>query len=284
MVPMNKMMIALAGAMVCASISYAVDGNSLTAAAEDTSKIPEIVKSLEGQKGSDFAADVMNAIAKMPGNPSKKVNKMVSAAEKFLGCVPEGELPAMFANLTANVPFPSLPAWVDAFKPTVDAFTKDIAGDQYDKLVNDVMSKINALGNTSDADKTTISAFALKLLSRAKTEEEQSEWIKKVVLPAAYADQVKNAMPGVFAGNYDAVLGPDAKVVKADDKIRLVTPDTPKIREQDFLNNQAAEFGVDVIGATEDREGIERPEPMILPTGEGHGKKPPVPKPYKGQE
>ena len=61
---MKKTTVALAGAFALASIAFAA-GESITQAAQDTSKIPELVKSLEGQKGSDFAADVISAIAAM---------------------------------------------------------------------------------------------------------------------------------------------------------------------------------------------------------------------------
>ena len=228
---MKRTVVALASALVCASMTFAA-GEDITQAAQDTSKIPELVKSLQGQKASEFAADVISAIATMPGNPSRKVKQMASAAEAFLGSVPEGELSSLLANMVANVPFASLPAWVDSFKGSVDSFTKDLTDEAYNKLVNDVMAKINKLGDTSDADKTVISSFALKLLARAKNPEEQTEWLNKVALPAAYADQVKAAMPGVFGGNYDAVLGPETKIVKAD-SVRIVepgsSPQTPEL-------------------------------------------------------
>ena len=137
---MKTTVIALASAMACAGMAFAAGAEDITAAAQDTSKIPELVKSLDGQKGSDFAADVISAIAAMPGNPSKKVAKMAAASEAFLGTVPDGELAALIANLVANVPFASLPAWVDSFKGDVDAFTKDLSDADYNKLVNDVMA------------------------------------------------------------------------------------------------------------------------------------------------
>ena len=273
-------------------------GENITQAAQDPSKIPELVKALEGQKGSEFAADVISAIAAMPGNPSQKVKKMAAAAESFLGTVPDGEFASLLANMIANVPFASLPAWVDSFKGSVDAFTKDLSDEAYDKLVNDVMSKINKLGDTSDADKTVISAFALKLLSRGKTPEEKTDWLNKVALPAAYADQVKAAMPGVFAGNYDSILGPETKVVKSGFDRIVVPADDVKLQEES-LATDTTPVGMPVVPAAEDRVGIERPEPLIAPgTGTGTGTrpkprpsqggkkpspKPPVPPPYQGQ-
>ena len=281
---MKKTVIALASAVVCAATVFAA-GENITQAAGDTSKIPELVKSLEGQKASEFAADVISAIAAMPGNPSKKVKKMAAAAEAFLGTVPDGELASLLANMIANVPFASLPAWVDSFKGSVDSFTKGLTDEAYNKLVNDVMSKINKLGDTSDADKTVISSFALKLLARAKDSEEQTEWLNKVALPAAYAEQVKAAMPGVFAGNYDAVLGPDTKVVKADN-IRIVEPGDDVAILEEAAKTGTTLIGMPVIPAAEDRAGVERPEPLGSGTGTGTGTgkgKPPVTQPYKGQ-
>ena len=296
---MKKTVIALASAFVCAATVFAA-GENITQAAGDTSKIPELVKSLQGQKASEFAADVISAIATMPGNPSRKVKQMASAAEAFLGSVPEGELSSLLANMVANVPFASLPAWVDSFKGSVDSFTKGLTDEAYNKLVNDVMSKINKLGDTSDADKTVISSFALKLLARAKNPEEQTEWLNKVALPAAYADQVKAAMPGVFGGNYDAVLGPDTKIVK-NDTVRIVEPGSDVTLVDEATKTDTTPIGMPVIPAAEDREGVERPEPLGSGTGTGTGTgtvtgkgsstkpsvnptpKPPVPPPYQGQ-
>ena len=280
---MKKTTVALAGALALAGIAFAA-GENITEAARDTAKIPELVKSLEGQKGSDFAADVISAIAAMPGNPSRKVKKMADAAEAFLGSVPDGELSSLLANLVANVPFASLPAWVDSFKGSVDEFTKDMPDAAYNKLVNDVMAKINKLGDTSDADKTVISAFALKLLARGSTEEEKTEWLNKIALPAAYRDQVKAAMPGVFGGNYDSVLGPDTKVVKVGGG-RIVEPgsDAEIVRAATSTSTPLVTTPADL--ETEDRSGLERPEPL----GGGAAPppptkpKPPVTTPYKGQ-
>ena len=281
-------------------MAFAATAEDITAAAQDTSKIPELVKSLKGQKGSEFAADVISAIAAKPGNPSKKVKEMAAASEAFLGSVPDGELASLIANLTANVPFASLPAWVDSFKGAVDAFTKDLSDEAYNKLVNDVMAKINKLGDTSDADKTVISAFALKLLARGSTPEEKTEWLKGITLPASYGKQVKDAAPGVFAGNYDAVLGPDIAIVKAD-SVRLVQPGDDRIIVEEATATKTTPIGAPVVPTAEDREGIERPEPLgIKPgtgtvTGKGTGTskpskpskpktpKPPVPPPYVGQ-
>ena len=291
---MKKTTVALASAFALAGIAFAA-GENITQAAQDTSKIPELVKSLEGQKGSDFAADVISAIAAMPGNPSRKVKKMADAAEAFLGSVPDGELASLLANMVANVPFASLPAWVDSFKGSVDAFTKDMTDASYNKLVNDVMAKINKLGDTSDADKTVISAFALKLLARGSNEEEKTEWLNKISIPAAYRDQVKAAMPGVLSGNYDSVLGPDTKVVKASE-VRIVEPDSDAALVEAATATATTPITVSADKEIEDRSGIERPEPLVPPAAvpAKHGKKPakkptppkpvpPVPPPYKGQ-
>ena len=236
----------------------------------------------------------------MPGNPSKKVNQMAAAAKAFLGTVPDGELASLLANMVANVPFASLPAWVDSFKPSVDDFTQGLSDDAYGKLVTDVMAKINKLGDTSDADKTVISAFALKLLARAKSLEDKTDWANTIALPAAYADQVKAAMPGVFSGNYDAVLGPDTKIVKASYD-RIVTPGSDIELQEEAVRTGTTPVGTPVVPAAQDRLGIERPEPLIPPPPAA-GKpskpakppkptqpsqppkpKPPVPPPYKGQ-
>ena len=288
---MKMTVIALASAMACAGMAFAAGAEDITAAAQDTSKIPELVKSLQGQKGSEFAADVISAIAAMPGNPSKKVKKMAAASEAFLGSVPDGELASLLANLTANVPFASLPAWVDSFKGAVDAFTKELSDAAYNKLVNDVMAKINKLGDTSDADKTVISAFALKLLARGATPEEKTDWLNNIALPASYGKQVKDAAPGVFAGNYDSVLGPDIAVVKTDN-VRIVTPGDDAAFIEEATLTGTVPIGVPVIDAAADREGVERPEPLGTGAGTGTGgakpskpskPKPPVAEYYAGQ-
>ena len=292
---MKKTMIALAGAAICAGMALAA-GEDITQAAQEPSKIPELVKALDGTKGSEFAADVISAIAVMPGNPSKKVTKMATAAEAFLNSVPDGEIASLLANLTANVPFASLPAWVDSFKPAVDAFTKDLADDAYGKLVNDVMSKINKLGDTSDADKTVISCFALKLLARGKTPEEKTDWLGTIAVPAAYADQVKAAMPGVFAGNYDAILGPETKIVKADSGRIVVPGDDIALQEESLAAATSVGKPAGPSSEGEEGQGINRPEPLLVPAkptppppkkpskpAKPAKPKPPVPPPYKGQ-
>ena len=293
---MKKTIIALVGAMTCAGLALAAGAEDITLAAQDTSKIPELVKSLQGQKGADFAADVISAIAAKPGNPSKKVKEMVAASEAFLGSVPDGELASLLANLVANVPFGSLPAWVDGFKSAVDDFTKDLSDEAYNTLVNDVMAKINKLSDTSDADKTVISTFALKLLARGSTIEEKTDWLSHITLPPAYAKQVQDAAPGVFAGNYDAVLGPDIVIVKSD-VVRIVEPGDDVALVEEATQTTIVPVGVPVIEAAEDREGVERPEPLAAPGGTGTGTgtgspskpskpskpKPPVPPPYDGQ-
>lgn len=293
MVSMKKMVLALAGAMACIGVAYAAENEAITSAAQNVAKIPDLVKSLNGQKTSDFAADVVSAVAAMPGKPSQKVGKMVAASEAFLGSVPGEEMPSLLANLTANVPFAYLPAWVKGFKGAVDGFFKSLSDDQYNKLVNDVIAKINKLGDTSDADKTVITAFALKLLARDKNPEEQIEWLGTLAIPVAYADQVKAAMPGVFAGNYDSVLGPDTKVVESKD-IYVVMPNGDADFMKETLGTTDTGTALDPVDMAEDRAGIERPEPIIVGTGTGTGtgkgkdtgtskKKPPVAKGYVGQ-
>ena len=300
---MKKTVIALVSAMACAGMTFAAGADDITLAAQDTSKIPELVKSLQGQKGSEFAADVISAIAAKPGNPSKKVKEMAAASEAFLGSVPDGELASLLANLVANVPFASLPAWVDSFKSAVDEFTKDLSDEAYNKLVNDVMAKINKLGDTSDADKTVISSFALKLLARGSTPEEKTEWLKGITLPSSYGKQVTDAAPSVFTGNYDAVLGPDIAIVKTED-VRIVEPGDDVSLVEEAVKTETSPIGIPVIDAAADREGIERPEPLGGPAvGTGVAPatpskpskkpskpskppkppKPPVPPPYDGQ-
>ncbi len=151
------------------------------------------------------------------------------------------------------------------------------------------MAKINKLGDTSDADKTVISTFALKLLARGSTPEEKTEWLNGIALPASYGKQVKDAAPGVFAGNYDAVLGPDIAIVKAD-AVRIVTPGDDVAIVEAATATETTPIGVPVIDAAEDREGVERPEPLGTGTGTGTGtskpakKKPPVAPLYDGQK
>jgi hypothetical protein len=274
-------------------MAFAAGEDLITQAAQAPSKIPELVKATPDLKVSGFAADVMTAIAKMPGKPSAKVKQMAAAAESFLGTVPEGELSSLLANMIANVPFGSLPAWVDSFKGAVDGFTKDLPDEAYNRLVNDVMAKINKLGDTSDADKAIFSSFALKLLARATDPEAQAKWLNdSIVLPAAYAGQVKAAMPGVFAGNYDAILGPETKVVPSDN-VRIVEPGGDVAVQEESASTPTSPIGPSVISAAEDREGVERPEPLATGSGSGSGtgtpsspkkpSKPPVPPPYQGQ-
>lgn len=284
---MKRVVLILAGAIASAGLAMAAEPDATTTASKDPSKIPGLVKEMGGQSVSQFAADVMSAIGTMPGSPSRKTRKMAEAATAFLGTVPDGELASLLASMTANVPFGSLPTWVKLFKSPVDDLIKELSDAAYNKLVNDVMSKINALADTSDADKTVISCFALKLLARGANEDENEAWLAKVALPAAYADQVKAAMPGVFAGNYDSVLGPETKVVK--DLPPVLHPTNPEDELNTALQGKKPSNILPGEWAFLDRDAIDRPEPMVVPpppppppAGPGK-KKPPVTPVYAGQ-
>lgn len=282
---MKRITLMLAGAIACVGVSMAAEADAITTASRTPAKIPELVKSLGGQSVPQFAADVISAISAMPGSPSRKTRRMAEAAASFLGTTKDGDLASLLASLVANVPPSSLPAWVNLFKPSCDEFTKGLSDNAYNKLVNDVMAKINALADTSDADKTVISCFALRLLARGSTPEEKDSWLSKIALPKAYSDQIKAAAPGVLAGNYSAVLGPDTKVVK---DLSPLHPDSPE-----EMTKHALEVGIPPAILPEEqayanRLGFERPEPVAVPPPPPPAKpskpRPPVPPKYKGQD
>ncbi|MBQ7722654.1 MAG: hypothetical protein IJT64_07110 [Kiritimatiellae bacterium] len=280
---MKKVVLIMAGAMACAGIAMAAPADAITVAAKDPAKIPALAKDLGGQPVSQFAADVISAIGAMPGSPSHKTRKMAEAAEAFLGTSKDGDLASLLASLVANVSPASLPAWVNLFKPACDDFTKGLSDAAHSKLVNDVMAKINALADTSDADKTVISCFALKLLARSTDPADTSAWVAKVAIPAAYADQVKAAMPGVFAGDYSAVLGPGTKVVKDLSPLHPVNVD---LMTDDALNKKYKPIIPSEDKVHSDRLGVDRPEPVGVPPPPPPTpgrRRPPVPQPYKGQ-
>lgn len=284
---MKRAVFIMAGAMALAGIASAAEADAITVAAKDPSKIPELAKDLGGQSVSQFAADVVSAIGAMPGSPSRKTRKMAEAASALLGAAKDSEVPALIASLVANVPPAALPAWVNLFKPDCDSFTKGLSESAYNKLVNDVLSKIKGLADTSDADKTVISCFALKLLARGATPAENESWLAKLALPSAYADQIKAAAPGVFAGNYSAVLGPDTKVVK-EDLPPLLHPDSPETMVDDALSEKTKTTPTIIPEemAYLDRGGVDRPEPAGAPPAPPPPPKrrPPVPQKYKGQD
>lgn len=286
---MKSAVFIMVGAMALAGVASAAEADAITVAAKNPSKIPELAKNLGGQSVSQFAADVVSAIGAMPGSPSRKTRKMAEAASALLGTAKDSEVPSLIASLVANVPPASLPAWVNLFKPDCDEFTKGLSEGAYNKLVNDVMSKIKSLADTSDADKTVISCFALKLLARGSTPAENESWLAKIALPAAYADQIKAAAPGVFAGNYAAVLGPDTKVVK-EDLPPLLHPDSPEEMMDDAIRMKTKTTPItvpDEIGYIS-RGGADRPEPAGAPPPPppptGGRRRPPVPEKYKGQD
>lgn len=274
---MNKMVFALVGFVACAGFVFADTTADVTAAASDSGKIPEIVKTLDNGAVAPFAADVMAAVAKMAVSPARRIKQMVDTSVAFLNTTTTDKSDSIIEALVSSVPNTSLPEWTKLFKPTVDAFYEKVSDEDYKKIVGGVLAKIDSDKNV--ADKVVTTAFALQLLARGETPEEKENWLAFQVIPAASKAQVLEAMPNVFRGNYDGLLAGE-KIVESKMFVPPVQLNDVTREGQEDLDDES---NVTRVG---------RPVPLTYRV-KGKGKKKshkkhhddptPVPPPYKGQ-
>lgn len=269
-----KLIVAAALAGTCAIAQQ--NQTAVSAAAANPSTIHAAVADLGGTTISAFAAEVIDAIATIPKAPVSKVLSLVDASQKFLAESDETNLADVIVALISNVPFDALPEWTNAMIKPVNEATSAIEEVAYNKLVADVVTKIGGL-DESDDDKTVITAFAIKLLSRGKdTFDEEPVYSALAAVPATYSEQLKETLASVFGGNYEAVLpGVDIIAIPAN------TGDTSTPGEPTSL---ATETGIEGTFETSD-DGDSIP----LKGAEGSGSttptkpKPPVPPKYPEQ-
>ncbi|MDD5706087.1 MAG: hypothetical protein PHR35_09185 [Kiritimatiellae bacterium] len=252
------------------------------AAASDPGAIAGIVGAMGAGDVAPFAGQVMDAIAKMPLAPKRRVRQMAVAAEAFLNASPEGQQAVLIGWELGNVPPRLLPGLVDAFKPAVSALTSSLDAAAHAAFTAKVLTTIDGL-SLDDESKTIAATFALVLLARSQTPEETEKYLAAAVavLPESYRDEVAAAAPSALNGDYTMLLGPEAET------FRLVSPDAK-------VTNAVVQVGVMTTRETAPRTddetifidvGLERPS--VLPIGEGgtspSPSSPVVPPPYKGQ-
>ena len=160
-------------ACLCLVRIAAAADDQLGLAASDPSQVPSIVTAMEAKAVPDFAGQVMQAAAKMPISPRRRLAQMRDIAVEFAKAVPAAELPALLAQLVVNTPFQMLPGWVEAFKPLLAAQLKPIDDNAYAKLAAGVLKEIGGAETLTDEDKTIFTTFAMVLLARGKTPEEE---------------------------------------------------------------------------------------------------------------
>jgi len=207
-------------ACLCLARIAAAADDQLGLAASDPRQVPSIVAAMKANAVPDFAGQVMQAAAKMPISPRRRLAQMRDIAVEFAKAAPAAELPALLARLVVNTPFQMLPGWVEAFKPPLAAQLKPIDDNAYAKLAAGVLKEIGGAETLADEDKTIFTTFAIVLLARGKTPEEEQAFAAGLLaaLPAAYRDQVGAALPAALAGDYTPLLGPGAA------QLRLVAP------------------------------------------------------------
>lgn len=273
-------------ACLCLARAAAAADERLGLAASDPRQVPAIVAAMDAKDVPAFAGLAIQAAAKMPTSPKQRLAQMRDVAVAFAKAVPEAELPALLAQLVINTPFKMLPGLVEAFKPPLAAQLKPVADPKYAKLSASVMGHIGRTETLPDDDKTIFTAFAIVLLARGRTLEEEHACATGMLtaLPAAYRDQVGAALPAALAGDYTPLLGPGAA------QWRLVSPHG-KVGERPV--NLA-----DVLGEVAKQpdllvHDVNRPAPLARteiadrypapPASTTTTPKPVIPEPYKAQ-
>lgn len=290
-------------AATAASFVFADTSDAVTKAAEDPSTIPDAVKTLGNVTPEAFATDTINAIASMPKRPVTKVLKMADAAKEFIDTTKNGKLDDMLVALISNVPFEALPAWTVLTTPAVQKEIKELDDKTYQSLVADTVKGIGAIKDFSDDDKAIVTAFALKLLARMSDPDSDDMAFKAGLkaLPPAYAKQVEDALPSVFSGDYEAVLG-DINIIALvgdidADEIAKENNETAKTIATDRVPTTATEGTeaylpagaeaiaiIDIVKARESKNKKDEPKKKDKKVKKDKGKdKPPVPPPYKEQ-
>jgi hypothetical protein len=264
----------MAAVLACVS-GGAVANETVGLAAARPERIGELVAGMEAAAVAPFAGQVIEAIAKMPVSPGRRVRQMATAAEAFLAAAPADRRAALIGQIVGHVPPRLLPSWVETFKPAAAALVAGLDGPAHAAFTADVLKAIDALPLDDEA-KTVRAAFAMALLNRAATAEEREPYIKAAVaaLPESYRDEVAAAAPAALAGDYTMLLGPETR------PFRLVTPGgvpaatnvVVQVGGITIRNTVAspAPDEVPILGV-----GLERP-PVLPPP-------PVIPPPYKGQ-
>jgi hypothetical protein len=251
------------------------------AAASDPQQVPALIAGMPAQEVPAFAGQVMEAIANMPVSPAVRLRQMREVATAFLAAAPQGQEPALLAQLITHVPFQMLPGWISAFKPAVGEKTAAMTDAAYETLAADVLKAIDAGEEWSDEDKTIFTTFAIVLLARAPAPEENKAYLDRLlpVLPESYRGQVAAAAPAALAGDYSLLLGPTAfRLVEAHGTVgaRMIQTTTVSGRLAEQLIHDVNRPAPIATQEEEGRPVVPRP---VIP----HVTSPVIPPPYVGQ-
>lgn len=260
----------LVAIMAATCVSAQTESAAVSEAAENPATIQSAIAALNGVSIQAFASEVIDAIATKPKNPIAKILSLVEASCEFLAASDESNLADVIVAMISNVPFEALPEWTtQMIKPVADT-TADIEETAYNKLVADVVSKIGDLDEFEDGDKVVVTAFAIKLLSRARdTYSEDTIRAALEVVPPAYKGQVEAALPDVLSGDYSGVLA-------GVDVVTLPTTDA-SVAEPGTIGGVPGFEETKGVESTNDKTRKATKTPTPTPP------KPPVPVPYKEQ-
>ncbi|NLF22743.1 MAG: hypothetical protein GX590_06220 [Lentisphaerae bacterium] len=271
----NRIAVGVAAVSLCIGLlgTCLANDEQIGAAASDPRQVSELVAGMAAQDVPAFAGEVMKAIANMPVSPAVRLRQMREVATAFLAAVPKGQESALLAQLIMHVPLQMLPGWVAAFKPAVGEKTAALDDAVLHTLAADVLKAIDAGEGLSDEDKTIFTTFAIVLLARAPTPEENKAFLDRLlpVLPESYREQVAAAAPAALEGDYTLLLGPSAfRLVEADGKLAARTILTTT------ASGQMAEQLI---------RDVNRPAPLPGPAEEAPPPvpSPVIPPPYAGQ-
>lgn len=261
--------------------SLAGDGQ-LGLAASDPSQVAGIVAGMQADEVPAFGGQVVAAVARMPLSPKLRQKQLLDVATELAKATPA--LPATLAEMVANVPLQMLPEWVGAFKTPLREQTAGMPDAGYEKMAADVLAGLDARDDLSADDKTIRVTFAIVLLARGKSPEEDRKFADTLIagLSEQYRGQVAAAAPSALEGDYTRLLGPGAD-------FRLVVPTgglmgAAPVIEQDQFGQVARQPNLLVYDVNRPfplPRGVEgEPEPTRPSSTGSH---PVIPPPYGGQ-
>lgn len=252
-------------------LCHAGDGELVSKTAKDISAIEESFA--QSEKPLVFAADLIQALAKMPKSPVAKLRSMAQASSSLFGLADQKSFPSMVVAVISKVPFDSLPEWTRLLVPSAKARVDGMDEQGYRALLSDVLGQIGKIKDYSDDDKTIISSFALKLLLRDGDAEWETTHLKAV--PDGYRKNLADALPAVLKGEYAALLG-DTEIVelpKGAEPVAVFPPSRTDVPAAGVENLAISTSGSESIAVA---VPAAPPSPPAPPA-------PPVAPPYKGQ-
>ena len=213
--------ILVAAAVVAAGIAVAQNGSIVDARKQIVESISnpatmtENVKSLSAEDQRQYLADVVSAIAKMPGSQEEKAASYVSVCRAALKGSAKGNLPSMIAEVFATVPPEYLPVVSEslggdmlnrAANPSV-TYTDD----KYLDIATNVMAVVNARVASEDAADVRSAFAALAFVRGSNSAGENIVSAMVASLPESARDTAaKEWFPAALAEgeskSYDSML------------------------------------------------------------------------------